>query len=307
MSNEVDFTEEDINKFFESGGEEVPESFKAEESSEETSEQQEQQQEQQASEEQSQEAEQEQAPDFEAIQRERDNYKKAMDAERIQRKELQQKYQTLEERLGKLNEKISEKQQPQEPQYDYEENPLEYTKAQLEQMQKRQQEYDEYIRKQQETAKAQQEFQQFASTVAEQEQAYAKENPDYYDAHKFLRAEREKELKLMRFPKEEINNIIMQDEAAISQMALSRNENPAEIVYELAAAKGFQPKQQQEAQEAQKKLENIEKGSSMSKSLGSTRGEGGVELSLDSVADMSDEEFNKLLDDDNWEKMIGAR
>lgn len=75
-----------------------------------------------------------------------------------------------------------------------------------------------------------------------------------------------------------LHDALVADEAAIAQLAFSKNKSPAEIIYGLAKQRGYKlaaaPGAAPEKSEAEKALETIERGQAANKSLNDAAGTG---------------------------------
>ena len=89
---------------------------------------------------------------------------------------------------------------------------------------------------------AQAAHQQQALVSAYQQQAaeYTQQNGQFQDAYKELVDNRQKELTAVGYSEQQAANLLVQEEAMIVQKALQDGVNPAERMFELAKAKGFQ-------------------------------------------------------------------
>lgn len=297
MSEENTITDEQIEKFFETGGEEALEGFESDADSADD-----------IKEPETEAAEPEgikNTPndEIDAIIRERDNYKKAMDSERIQRKEAQQELQ----RLKTLEEKLSELEKNKSPEIDFDEQPLEALKKQNSELLTKQEHFDNYIKSKEEEAKLKQEFDSFSSEVQIKTHEFAKNKPDYSEAYQHLMESRTSELRLQGYQESDIKEIVAQDELSLAYNAMKNGVNPGELVYNLSKHRGYVPKAETSMNEASEKLDRIGKGTALSKSLGGTGGNVSVDFSIDSLDGMSQDEIDKLVADEaSWEKLMGS-
>jgi hypothetical protein len=231
----------------------------------------------------------------------------ALHEERQRRKELQQQLERdraeraqrdtlLERRLAMLQQAT----QPKEPQINFEEDPVRFLAAQTMQTQQEIQ----ALRQQQvyeQQAKAQQEqFQQFAVGLRGLEAEFAKSAPDYDEAIVFAKTKRVEQLQMLGYPEQQAWNAVQQEAFQIAASALQRGENPAEIGYQYAKSVGYTPKTVQPEQ----KLQAAQKGMEASKSLSTGVAKGG-NTSLESLANMSNDEFDAYVSKHGWEKVMG--
>lgn len=150
------------------------------------------------------------------------------------------------------------------------------------------------------------------------EAVFSKTTPDYPEAFQYLRAQRDAELQAMGYLDPNARSqAIMNDALAIAAQALQRNVNAAEVVYNMAKARGYQGKAPAPAAVAPtpapavqspdaKKLATIAKGQAASQSLGQVNGAAVPDISPEAIVKMSDAEFEKWATDDNWRKMMGG-
>ena len=126
------------------------------------------------------------------------------------------------------------------------------------------------------------------------ETAFANQNKDYYDAVDYLRNKRDQDYQAMGItdPAERAQ-LVQNDALFIAQNALQREQDPASVFYTLARNYGFSSKPSSD----EEKIKNAQKGQQASKTLGSRSGKK-TGLTLQTVANMSDEEFDNLSEDE---------
>lgn len=299
MLDENNITDEQIDKFFQSGGEIAPDELS--EAEKETATQDEGTVNTPKSD---KEAAAPEKPSDAVIQ-ERDNYRRAMEAERIQRKESQKQLSALLEEIKQLKESMTPKKE--ENDINFEEEPLESLRHKTEELTRKQQEYDSRIQSEEEKRKAQEEYNAFASEVSIKVHEFAKEKPDYYQAIDYLKEARVAELKLHDLTDKQIQETIAQDELFIAAKAIDSGKNPAEVAYNLARHRGYISKTQEQINQSSEKLDRIERGSTLSKSLGGKGGGTVIDLSVDSIAGMSEADIDRLIsDEDSWNKLANV-
>jgi hypothetical protein len=110
---------------------------------------------------------------------------------------------------------------------------------------------------------------------------------------------------------QEANQQITHEEAQVVSLAFRQGANPAERVYAMAKASGYakaqntpQPQTSNDNAEVAKKLEQLQKSIAANKSLSQSGGKVDTKptLSLQSIADMDDDEFDKV----DWKKLVKA-
>lgn len=174
---------------------------------------------------------------------------------------------------------------------------LDETKQSLQQLAERGKTYEE----QQEQARIQHEITQ--KTQAH-EAEFVKKNPDYADAVAHLQKVADANLQAMGIDDPAKRQaLVIQQSLGLAAHALQAGKDPAAVAYQLAKNYGFQGKKQETASE-EKKIENVAKGQ---KEAAATLGGGGEKKGGITLADlerMSDEDLDKLIDDDaSWRKL----
>lgn len=227
----------------------------------------------------------------------------ALHEERIRRREIERQYA---EQKKALEDQLKQYQNPVPKFEDDPANNLrheaEATKARLEQMERAVQQ----TRQEQEARTFEQ---QIASNTQAAEQAFAKAKPEYFTAVQYLQSVADKNLQLMGMDDPAARQAqIRQDAMAMSLKALQAGKNPAEVAFQLAVNYGFkagQPDQQLNAQpDAQKKIATLQQGQRAAASMPSGGGKS-VPMSIEALAQLDDDEFNKAIDDPAvWKKLI---
>lgn len=226
----------------------------------------------------------------------------ALHEERNRRKELaaelareRQEREALAQRVEERLRALQEANKPKLP--DFETNPAEHLRAKLEDVMQTQQMTAQQMQawqRQQQVAAMQQ---QLAQRVISEEQQFAAEKPDYYDAVRHLHSSRIRELTALGM-----------DEASAAQRSAGelqeaafvyaqQGRSPAQVAYQFALAKGYTPKQSQHAADAAQKFETQARGVKDAKSLG-TGGTTQNRLTAQALLNMSPDEFAKLKDED---------
>lgn len=152
------------------------------------------------------------------------------------------------------------------------------------------------------------------SAIAQaQESEFKKTTPDYDAASQHLIGQRDAELQAYGIVDAmERKNIIAQDAMTIAANALSQNKNPAEIIYNMARARGYAGKAPTAAPTASGAPSEAEKvrmaaaGQKAGSSLGQMNGAASPPTTLESLAQMSDEEFATATKGNNWRKLMGG-
>ena len=229
----------------------------------------------------------------------------ALHEERHKRKELQaeitrirqegeMRNQRLEQRFAQIQEAMQPKVVP--PAYDV--DPLsnlkhghDVTQEQLQQIQQRQAQQDQHFQRQQYVAQV-----HTATTGAEA--SFAQENPDYYEAVSHLKGLRHAQLVAFGMSQQEAANYVQNEALQIAEAALMRGQDPAHAAFEMAKASGW--KRQESS--GQQKMDTMQKGLKAASSLS-----GGGAISgkptLEALADMPDDDFDKFMKSGGWDKL----
>ena len=139
-------------------------------------------------------------------------------------------------------------------------------------------------------------LQEFVSTYQARSLDFAREQPDYWKAYKFLMRDREEELVALGYtdPRER-NAIAFVEEQSIAAKAMKEGLNPAARIYAIAKRRGYGRGGAGGAQA----LAALRNGASAARSLGAVNGAAEPNLSLEALAEMSDEDFDR-----NWDRVM---
>lgn len=228
----------------------------------------------------------------------------ALHKERERRKSVETDYHAMreqmaraQERLAVLNEVISASEAPaQAPKSneppDPEQDIFAYVKWQNEQLTELRQ------AKQQETeqAKARQMTQQVENLYRQDAMRFAQQTPDFSDAYQYVAQSYASELKALGYSDPQIHQRMIQEEGQLVVEALQRQLSPAQVIYERAKARGYTKKEAAPAaaapqQNGQQKLESIQKAQKTQTSLSGAGGSAGEGLTVEALANMSEDEF----------------
>lgn len=141
------------------------------------------------------------------------------------------------------------------------------------------------------------EVQQLASVMAQSEAAFRQETPDYDDAINYVIEARARELQLYGMDPVSIQQAISGEITEIARTAIQQGKNPADIGYQIAQARGYRPAQVQQQQgggAAAAQVAAIAKAQQAGKTLGSGGGSSAATLNANSIAALSDDEFEAL-------------
>lgn len=304
MTEEINanITDAEMDKFFESGGEDI---------NIETQEENNSQSETPQDESQTQDAPQDKAENAtleKASVEEERSYKAAMHEERERRKELQrellenkQRLEKVEETFQRLVEQAKQAQMPKEPSFD--EDPLEALRIKQERLEQFQREQQVAEQQRAQYEQMSQKQQQFLNQYQRDSIAFASKASDFKDAYQYLIDSKVEEFKSAGYSDDEAGRLLYEDEFAIAAKAYNDGVNPAERIYNLAKVRGYQAKSattNNVNDEGLRKFQDLERGIKASNSLGSGSG-GRIDkgLTLEALAEMDDAEFAS-----NWHKIV---
>lgn len=207
----------------------------------------------------------------------------ALHEERQRRKELQSKVEAMEGRFNQILQNL----QPKEQIPAIEEDPVRNFDTRIGSV-------EQMLRQQLENNQRQHQEAAVINSYRQSAAVFAQENPDFNDAYSHFINSRRQELQAMGYAPNEAQNILQQEEFAAAIRAMQNETNPAAMIYEAAKVRGYKKAEPQNSD----KMKTIEKGVQASRVSGGSPIAGNV--TLESLAEMSDEEFSK-----NWDKLIG--
>lgn len=228
----------------------------------------------------------------------------ALHEERQRRKDAEERARKYEERFAAWMEKFGpQSQQPEQPDQaqipDVDVDPVGHFKAKSELLERQLAEVNDWRQNVDQRTQAQEQFRQLATHVSQSEAAFAAEHPDYQQALGYLVDAQKRAYETMGFNEQEIAQALAADKLNLAQTAMQRGQNPAEIVYKLATARGYSAQQKQAAERPRDetgKFQAIQKGAQgPGRSLGTASGGPAPSVSLETMANMSDDEFAALM------------
>lgn len=253
------------------------------------------------------------------VSNETERYRAMAEEERIRRKEIQKQIdqianenKQLKDTFNRIMKKAQEQAElesmPKPP--SYEENPIEALRFENEQLKKKvgtieqtNQQRDQQAQQQYEMAQRQE---QFISTYRAKADEFKQSQPDFGSAYDYLLKSREAEYQAAGYSQEQVVQLLHEDEAAIVATALQQGANPAQRLYEIAKLRGYKqtaniPNNAQDKIKANnEKIATLQRGLQASRSINN----GGVNakdnLTLEDVAEMSDDELDKV----DWDKLM---
>ncbi len=294
----VEIDDQAVEKFFESGGEDI---IEVKEPAQPAAETQAAQQDQQPT----------SAETTQAEQKEKMVPYGALHEERERRKEYQKMLQEQQQRYDQALQRILDRTAPQaqqQPIPSFEDDPLNNANYRLQTLEQRlaeKQQIEDQNRAHMEYAQAEQKL---VFNYQKHAMAYAQQNPEFPKAYEYLVTQRLKEYEAAGYTPDEANALLLEDEKAMVARAFHENVNPAERIFNLAKVRGFssQPVQtetQNTAKQNEEKLQRMQKGLAESKSLSNVSGKAENAMSLDVLAAMSDDELDEFITNKNWSKL----
>ncbi len=207
--------------------------------------------------------------------------------------ELEAKFSKGNERVEKLYEALNKNDAPPPP--EFETDPLGNLRHTNESVNKEMAELKKWRENLETSQKAQQQFQEFHQRVSGAEAKFAESHPDYWEAAQHVVNSQRDTLELLGVPKEQINLALQRHLAGMAAAALQAGKDPAQVTYELAKKSGYAGKKTD--------MTTLQKGVEASKSVPSGRSSESS-LSLESLSKLSDEDFDRLVDDPKaWSKL----
>lgn len=191
-------------------------------------------------------------------------------------------------------------------------DPVGHFKALYEQSQNKISDLDKWRQNQESQQTQYQNVQRLTQIALTHEADFSKTTPDYQDAASYVRAVRDQELQAMGYNDPAARQqIIHQDALQIAAQALQGNMNAAEVVYNIAKARGYQVKTG--AKPAApiptgdiKKLETVANGQKQGSPLSEANGSAPAEMSVEAILKMPEADFAKWATPDNWRKIAGG-
>lgn len=159
------------------------------------------------------------------------------------------------------------------------------------------------------------EQQQLARTLVTSEAEFAAHTPDYQEATAHLATSRARELQLYGMDPMSIQQTLAEEALEITRTAVQQGRSPAELAYEIAKMRGYQPKPGQQGGNgngagngsAVAMIQAIRKGQETSKSLGSGGSAGGAgDINAQALASMSEDEFDQLYSTPEGRRLINS-
>lgn len=220
----------------------------------------------------------------------------AFHEERQRRKELQAELERVRHENAQtaqvMQQVLQQLRQQQSPIPDIQEDPVTNIDTRLRQIEEFRQ---QQAREQQERAQIEQQQAQAAQLTHAYRaaaQEYAAQVPDLGEAYRHLIGSRVSEYQALGYDTQSAHALVQQEEMQIAAKAFHDGVNPAQRIYELAKLRGYAKQQAPQEQ----KMETLQRGTRASRATGGAPQTG--EITLEALAEAADslspDEFNKL-------------
>lgn len=200
-----------------------------------------------------------------------------------------QQNETIKKQLDSLVSQAQPQQaQPKVTIPDKEEDPMGYYSHQVSELNKTVNQQQDYLQKQAQQHQQSQQVNAFISEYKRSAEEYTQTQTDFLDAYRYLEKSRLDEYAAAGYKPQEAVALLQEDEMAIAARAFQAGVNPAERIYAAAKSRGYSIQL-----ESPSKLENVEKGLKVSKSLSSSKAKNiNRALDVSAIDSMSDTEFD---------------
>lgn len=234
------------------------------------------------------------------------DFEKAFKSERHKRKELKEtleaqarKTQELEATLAKLQNNFQSQEQqrldaakPKEVVPDPDEDPIGYQQYKINKLEEAIYNQSKYLRDQYDANQRSAQENAFRAEYEKQARDYMGKNSEFKDAYNYLMQSRISEHQAAGFSSAQAEQLVIEDELAVVAQAFKDKVNPAERIYNIAKARGFD-NVKKTSQSSTKDLNSLKKGLNASKSLSQSAGDPPEKsLHLDDINDMDFDEFD---------------
>lgn len=210
----------------------------------------------------------------------------------------QERVAAMEARFQQVLDRLNKKPEDEKPAPSYDNDPIEYLKNENERI-------TQELAALNKARVEQSSMAEFAEKVSAAKVEFMKNTPDYADAYEHVRNIRIHDLRDLGVPDNEISAIIRNEEIGLATTAMNAGKNPAEVLYSIAKRYGYAPKKTI-TEGADKKIESIAEGMKAARTIAT--GKPATDVTLESIAQLDDDAFTRLVEDDNWWKkaMKGA-
>ena len=229
---------------------------------------------------------------------------RALHEERQRRQETERQMQAILDQNRAMQELMGRvlPQPATAPEVDPNTDPVGYFQKQLEQIAPQVQEFQQFKAQLAQQAQRQQQETQFMQAYQSAARDFSSKQADFPDAYKHLMATRDSELQTMGYADpQQRAAIILSEEQAIAARAFQDGVNPAERLYAVAKQRGFAPASGTAPQGAGR-IDAIAKGQAAASSLSNAGAATNTEIStLEQLAKVGDDAAFLA----GWDKLIG--
>ena len=230
----------------------------------------------------------------------------ALHEERGRRQELQRSVEANEEKVRRMEERFQRLMEPEETPPDFDEDPAANLKFNQDQIARRQEELSEQQQKQEQRNQQITKEQQFVARYSSEAQQFAQTTPDFMDGYNHWQNSVAAELKAAGYEGQEISDQLRNFERNIAIKAMKDGVNSASRIYDIAKQRGYTAGKPSKATEGTRRdLSKIEAGQKAAKSLSSAGGDSPQQTTLESLAEMDDDDFDAwmIANPKGWEKL----
>lgn len=239
--------------------------------------------------------------------RHQQSYKVALKEERVRRQEMQREAQELREANKKMSEAFSKlvsaaDEEVKPPMPDYDDDPIGHMKAKLDEANQR---IEGLTRTEGQIKQGQQDEQnmnQFMNQYTAKANEFAQDNPDFTQAYNHLVTELRDDYVAQGMTPEAAAQRLQQEELRMAGEQMRDGRNPAETLYAMAKRRGYSAKQESapadKASKGREDMQRMERGRKASVSLNNKGVEPNTRMSLEEIANLSDDnDFDNAWDD----------
>lgn len=242
-----------------------------------------------------------------AQQEERDNGQvpyQALKSERHEHRETKEQLKVAQERLRQIDEwRLKAQQQPQQteikPEPEQDPTGIDYLSKRMEELEK--QNFQRSSNEAENVAQSERN-RVLSDSLVQSETEFRQQTPDYDAAAQHLAASRAQELSSYGLSQQEIADQLAAEVLQITDTAINMGRSPAELAYQIAQTRGYQPAGKQQSNAT---FEAIARGQK-SKNFGGARGSTASDPNANQIANMSEEEFFSAMRDPEFAKLVGT-
>jgi hypothetical protein len=221
----------------------------------------------------------------------------ALHEERAKRRDLERRLEGQERAFQEFQARLAERDAPQPPPVpEFDEDPAANLDARMRAQEAaiRQSQETDHQRRQRDHDVSQ--LQNFQQDFYVKEQTFANKTPDYYEAVNWLRSQRGAELKSMGYGESDVARMVDQEALSYAVTATQNGVDPAPMFYNVAVQRGYSKGRGTD-------LNRLAANQAQARSVGPSGQTGTGNTTLAELANMSDDDFDKLTSGDKWKKL----